>query len=95
MVSICPFSARKSFKPEKAQIELACAGAPVLLSEPEPMTPGVPGGPFTSPAKAAPALAPTTATPQSAVAKKDFVRMSLPFLGFVARAHTPCRLAKN
>jgi hypothetical protein len=68
---IWPFSARKSFSPEYAQIELACSGAPVFLSELEPMTPGVPGGPFTSPANAAPALAPTTATVQTAVASID------------------------
>jgi len=47
-----------SFSPLKAQIELACVGAPVLLPEPENASPGVPGGPATSPAKAAVAPAP-------------------------------------
>ena len=48
---------------------MECAGAPVRLPEPENATPGVPGGPFTSPAKAALALrlrttaATETATP--------------------------------
>src|SRR6266508_3614049 len=57
-----------SFNPLKAQIELACAGAPVLLPEPEKATPGVPGGPATSPAKAAPALRPATTAAQIAAA---------------------------
>src|SRR2546423_14117538 len=34
MTSICPFFSRKSFSPEKAQIELACLGAAVSSSEP-------------------------------------------------------------
>src|SRR5204863_401049 len=42
-----------------------------------PKTPGVPGGPLTSPAKAAPELAPTTASAQTAVASIDFLRASL------------------
>ncbi|MDX6452010.1 MAG: hypothetical protein QOH16_2059 [Gaiellaceae bacterium] len=78
METFWPF--RKSFRPENAQIEFACAGAPVAMPEPEPGTPGVPGGPITSPANAAPELAPATAMTHTAAEKKDFVRMSyVPF----------------
>jgi hypothetical protein len=50
----------------------------VRLPEPEKATPGVPGGPCTSPAKAAPALSPATTAAQIATA--NLLRMSLPFL---------------
>src|SRR3954470_21296175 len=63
-----------SFRPLKAQIELAWAGAPVVLPEPEPATVGVPGGPVTSPAHA-PLLAPTRATANTAAARNAFIRM--------------------
>jgi hypothetical protein len=80
MTSICPFFSRKSFSPEKAQIELACLGAAVSSSEPDPKTSGVPGGPFTSPPNAAPALVPTMATAETTTAKNDLVCMLSPFL---------------
>jgi hypothetical protein len=67
METFWPF--RKSFRPENAQIELACAGAAVSVPEPDPGTPGVPGGPITSPANAAPALALATATEHNTAAK--------------------------
>jgi hypothetical protein len=78
MLLIGPWAGFMSFKPLKAQIELACAGAPVRFPEPENATPGVPGGPCTSPADAALAPAPATATAQLAVASKYLTRMSLP-----------------
>jgi hypothetical protein len=78
MVSIWPKPSRKSFNPEKAQIELACVGAAVFSSEPEPKTSGVPGGPFTSPAKAGPALAPTSASVHTAAASLLVVLSILP-----------------
>ena len=75
MNSIWPWAGFMSFSPLKAQIELACAGAPVLTPEPENATPGVPGGPVTSPAEAAPAPAPARTAPHAAAAKNDFVRI--------------------
>jgi hypothetical protein len=81
MLLIGPCSGFMSFKPLYAQIELACAGAPVRTPEPENATPGVPGGPVTSPAEATPALAPTIATEQAAAATHDPVRMTPSFAG--------------
>jgi hypothetical protein len=75
MLLIGPWSGFMSFSPLYAQIELACAGAPVLFPEPEKATPGVPGGPCTSPANAAPAPTPTNAAAQSA-ASIDLVRIT-------------------
>jgi hypothetical protein len=72
MKSVGPLT--KSFSPEKEQIELACD---VSLGVPGWVT--LPGGPVTSPAKAAPALAPATATAHTAAANIDFFRsMILP-----------------
>jgi hypothetical protein len=45
-----------SFRPLKAQIEFAFENAPVCAPVAEPATPGVPGGPATSPAIAEPTL---------------------------------------
>lgn len=66
-----------SFSPLKEQIELEFENAPVWFPEPEPKTPGVPGGPCTSPARAAPAAPPATATAHTAAAKNDLVRICL------------------
>ena len=82
---IWPFFARKSLRPEKAQIELECVGACVSSSEPEPILPGIPGGPFTSPAKAGPVLAPTSASVHVAAASLLVVRSILPpWVGIIA-----------
>jgi hypothetical protein len=62
-----------SFSPEKTQIELACDVA-ATFSVP------LPGGPITSLAKAALALAPVRAAVQTATASNDFLRMFLSFL---------------
>ena len=77
---IGPCAGFMSFNPLKAQIELAFSNAPVWFPEPENGTSGVPGGPCTSPARAAPAPAPATATAHTAAAKKDFARMFSPLL---------------
>src|SRR6266511_2810057 len=63
-----------SFSPEKTQIELSCDVA-ATLSVP------LPGGPITSLAKAALALAPVSAAVQTATASNDFLRIAdlLPF----------------
>jgi hypothetical protein len=78
MLSVGPSAGFKSFSPEKAHAEFAWSGAAVspdaggigigFVGEL-----GVPGGPFTSPAKAAVALAPTSAAVQSASASNDFL----------------------
>jgi hypothetical protein len=68
----------KSFSPENAQIELACAGAAVGVCEPEPTTPTVPGGPITSPARAEPAPTAITASPQTMVASIDLMCIRTP-----------------
>src|SRR6266542_2662852 len=57
-----------SFSPEKTQIELACDVA-ATFSVP------LPGGPITSLAKAALALAPASAAVQTATASNGFMRM--------------------
>src|SRR5919198_5771474 len=62
-----------SFSPLYAQIELAFARAPVGSPEPEKATPGVPGGPFTSPARAALAVSAVTIAAQIAAA--SFLRI--------------------
>jgi hypothetical protein len=67
-----------SLSPEKAQIELAWAGAPVGTPDPEFGTPGVPGGPITSPAKAAFAPSPATAAAHSTVASDLLSILSSP-----------------
>lgn len=72
MLSIGPSSGFISFSPLNEQIEFAWSGASVGTPEPEPGTPGVPGGPITSPAKAALALPPTTAVEQTATAHNNF-----------------------
>jgi uncharacterized membrane protein YfcA len=81
MVSVGPWPTIMSFSPEKAQIEFAWSRTPV-----GPDVPGigigfvgvlgVPGGPFTSPAKAALALAPARAAVQTATASNDFLRIT-------------------
>jgi len=77
MLLIGPWLGFMSFNPLYAQIELACSGAPVLLPEPENGTPGVPGGPATSPARAA--LAPAIrAAAHSAAARIDL--LPIPYL---------------
>jgi hypothetical protein len=83
MLSIGPCSGFKSFNPLKAQIELACAGAPVSTPEPEKATSGVPGGPVTSPARAALVLIPVTATAKTVAASKRILRIfRIPYLPF-------------
>jgi len=69
-----------SFNPLYAQIELACAGAPVRTPEPENAVPGMPGRPVTSPANAGPALNPTMATTDTAAASLDFLSMAFSLL---------------
>ena len=61
-----------SFSPEKTQIELACDVAATFGV-------GLPGGPITSPAKAALALAPASAAVQTAAASIDFLRIFVSF----------------
>src|SRR5215211_7791359 len=78
MLSIGPCAGFRSFSPLKAQIELALSGAPVSTPEPENGTPGVPGGPVTSPANAAPALGPAIATAHTAAASMNFFRSIVP-----------------
>ena len=78
--SIGPSAGFMSFSPEKAQIELAWATAPVgVFPEPENGTPAVPGGPLTSPATAALALAPARAAVQTATASNGFLIIVYPF----------------
>jgi hypothetical protein len=81
---IGPWLGFMSFNPLYEQIDCECAGAPVRTPEPENGTPGVPGGPMTSPAKALLALrAVTIAAP---IAAATFLRMwVLPFLVVDAR----------
>jgi hypothetical protein len=68
-----------SFSPEKTQAEFAWPGAPVgppaggIASDGSAL--GVPGGPFTSPAKAAVALAPASAAAQAATASSGLMRI--------------------
>src|SRR5436305_12826366 len=78
MLSVGPWPTIRSFSPEKAHAELACSGAAV-----RPDVPGmgegagglgVPGGPLTSPATAAPALRTTTKAAQITAA--TFLRMA-------------------
>src|SRR5215203_1157986 len=78
MLLIGPCAGSRSFNPLYAQIELALSGAPVSTPEPENGTPGVPGGPVTSPANAAPALGPATATAHTAAASINFFRSMVP-----------------
>jgi hypothetical protein len=76
---IGPCAGFMSFNPLKAQIELAFANAPVGFPDPENATSGVPGGPCTSPARAALALRHATAAAQIAAA--NVLRMtSSPFV---------------
>src|SRR5439155_26218641 len=79
MESTGPWPTIRSFSPEKAHAELACSGAAV-----RPDVPGmgegagglgVPGGPLTSPALAAPALRTTTKAAQTTAA--TFLRICL------------------
>ncbi len=78
--SIGPSAGFMSFSPEKAQIELAWATAPVgVFPEPENGTPAVPGGPLTSPATAALALAPARAAVQTATASNGLLIIVYPF----------------
>jgi hypothetical protein len=57
MKSIGPWPTIMSFRPEKEQIEFECAGAAVAMASTCSCVRGpVPGGPLTSPAKAAPAV---------------------------------------
>ena len=58
-----------SFSPEKTQIELACVVAATFGVR-------LPGGPITSLAKAALALAPVSAAVQTATASNDFLRIA-------------------
>src|SRR5215204_2836041 len=62
-----------SFSPEKTQIELACDVA-ATFSVP------LPGGPITSLAKAALALAPVSAAVQTATASNGFLRIATSYL---------------
>lgn len=80
MLLIGPWAGFMSFSPLYAQIELACAGAPVRTPDPENGTPGVPGGPVTSPAQATPALATTSPAAHTAAARNFFARIFLPLL---------------
>jgi hypothetical protein len=64
-----PGGGSPSFSPEKTQIELACDVAAVLGVK-------VPGGPITSPAKAALALAPVSAAVQTATTSNGFLRIA-------------------
>src|SRR4051794_41913570 len=78
MVSVGPCAGSRSFSPEKAQIEFAWSRTPFWPDVGGVGTGfvgllGVPGGPFTSPAKAAVALAPTSAAVQSATTSNDFL----------------------
>jgi hypothetical protein len=63
-----------SFSPEKTQIELACDVAASFGVR-------LPGGPITSLAKAALALAPARAAVQTATASNDFLRIASSHLG--------------
>src|SRR5215213_9307606 len=81
IVSVGPST--MSFSPEKTQAEFAwssaCVGPPAGGIASVGSVLGVPGGPFTSPARAALALAPTTsAAVQAATAINDFLRIYLP-----------------
>jgi len=88
MLSIGPWPTIMSFKPLYAQIELACAGAPVRTPDPEFGTPGVPGGPVTSPAKAVPAVVPVMARAHAVAARRCFARISYtPFLERYSSVH--------
>ena len=78
MLLIGPCCGSRSFSPLKAQIELALSGAPVSTPEPENGSFGVPGGPITSPANAAPAPGPVTATVHTATANISFFRSMVP-----------------
>src|SRR5512132_3343706 len=72
-----------SFSPEKTQIELACDVA-ATFSVP------LPGGPITSLATAALALAPVRAAVQTTTASNDFLRIAyLPIWGPVASQASP------
>jgi uncharacterized membrane protein YfcA len=77
MVSVGPWSTSMSFSPEKAQIEFAWSRTPVGPDVPGiggvVSVLGVPGGPLTSPARAALALAPARAAVQTATASNDFL----------------------
>src|SRR6266516_3731779 len=68
MKSVGPLT--KSFSPENEQIELACE-----VSLGVPGLPMLPGGPITSPARAALAPAPARAAAQSAAARNDCLRI--------------------
>src|SRR5919109_3697408 len=83
MKSIWPCAGFMSFRPLYAQIELAFARAPVGSPEPEKATPGVPGGPFTSPARAALAISAATIAAQIAAASFLRIPSSLSPLGDV------------
>ena len=84
---------RKSFRPEKAQIELACAGAAVSLP-----TEGVPPveGPCTSPASAALAPTPITAAAQVATANSRVLpTIYLPLVVDISRWREQLRLLRS
>jgi len=73
MESICPWAGFMSFSPLYAQIELAWAGAPVRTPDPENGTPGVPGGPVTSPARAPLAVASASTATEAAIESSRFI----------------------
>src|SRR6187397_9631 len=76
-----------SFSPLKAQIELAFSNAPVRWPEPENGWSGVPGGPVTSPATAAPTVRQTNrvavprARPNRDLHEVDRVTLCAPSIG--------------
>jgi hypothetical protein len=77
MKSIGPWPTIMSFRPEKEQIEFECAGAAVAMASTCSCVRGpVPGGPLTSPAKAAPAVRLKKTAAQIPAA--NFLRIDLP-----------------
>jgi hypothetical protein len=72
-----------SFRPLDAHPERAFVTAGVRWPEAEPATPGVPGGPVISPAKAGAALIPASAAALTATASNDFLRIT--YLGVSRR----------
>ena len=77
MVSVGPST--MSFRPEKTHAEFAwssaCVGPPAGGIAGVVSVLGFPGGPFTSPARAALALAPTSAAVQAAIPSNDLKRI--------------------
>jgi hypothetical protein len=77
MKSVGPWPTIMSFRPEKEQIEFECAGAAVAMASTCSCVRGsVPGGPLTSPAKAAPAVRLKQTAAQIPAA--NFLRIDVP-----------------